>query len=56
MAKKTRYKLHWANGQGFKPELKWVIYDWQKPIGPVAYTESRIAGRKVCDLLNRVSR
>lgn len=50
--KKTRYRLHWASGDAPKPSLKWVIYDWQKPIGPVAYLESRALGRKVCALLN----
>ena len=50
--KKLRYRLHWASGQGPKPSLKWVIYDWQLKICPVAYVESRVTGRKVCALLN----
>jgi hypothetical protein len=51
MAKKLRYRLHWASGDAPKPSLKWVIYDWTL-IAPVAYLESRVLGRKVCALLN----
>lgn len=51
MAKKLRYRLHWASGHGPKPSLKWAIYDWRL-ICPVAYTESRVVGRKICALLN----
>lgn len=49
--KKLRYRLHWASGAAPKPSLRWVIYDW-KLICPIAYTETRIIGRKICDLLN----
>ena len=53
MAQQVRYRLHWASGNAPRPSLKWVIYDWAKgKIGPVAYTESRVTGRKVCALLN----
>ena len=52
MAKKLRYRLHWASGNAPKPSLKWVIYDWQKPFCVVAYLESRVTARKVCALLN----
>ena len=48
---KPRHRLHWASGQAPKPSLKWVIYDWRL-ICPVAYSETRVAGRKVCDFLN----
>ena len=51
MVKKLRYRLHWASGHGPKPALKWAIYDWRL-ICPVAYTETRINGRKLCDFLN----
>lgn len=51
MAKKLRYRLHWASGQAPKPTLKWVIYDW-KLICPIAYSESRVAARRLCAFLN----
>ncbi len=51
MAKKLRYRLHWASGSAPKPSLKWAVYDW-KLICPVAYAESRVVGRRLCDLLN----
>lgn len=51
MAKKLRYRLHWASGHGPKPSLKWVIYDWRL-ICPVAYFEARVTARKFCALLN----
>ncbi len=51
MKKKLRYRLHWASGQGPKPSLKWVIYDWQL-ICPVAYAERRDEGRELCAFLN----
>ncbi len=51
-ARKPRYRLHWASGQGPKPSLKWTIYDWRL-ICPVAYTESRVEGRTLCAFLNR---
>lgn len=53
MVKKLRYRLHWSSGQGPKASLKWVIYDWML-ICPVAYAESRVAGRKICDFLNEL--
>ena len=49
--RKLRYKLHWASGVGPKPAFKWVIYDWQW-ICPVAYAETRVNGRRLCDFLN----
>lgn len=50
--KKQRYRLHWANGAAPKPNLqKWVIYDW-KIVAPVAYSETRAGGRRLCDFLN----
>lgn len=55
MSKKLRYKLHWASSYSPKPELKWVIYDW-KLICPIAYSETRINGRKLCDFLNQNER
>lgn len=54
MSKKPRYRLHWASGDAPKPTLKWVIYDWTL-ICPVAYAESRVAGRKLCAFLNSES-
>lgn len=54
MAKKLRYRLHWASGDAPKPSLKWVVYDWTL-ICPVAYAESRVAGRKLCAFLNTES-
>jgi hypothetical protein len=50
--KKARYRLHWASGGGPKPCLKWAIYDWYL-ICPVAYSESRVAGRALCAFLNQ---
>lgn len=55
MPKKLRYRLHWASGSGPKPTLKWAIYDWRL-ICPVAYAESRKAGRAICDFLNHLER
>lgn len=54
MARKLRYKLHWASSQE-RPvsSLKWVIYDWSI-FGPVAYVQTRVLGRKICDLLNQM--
>lgn len=53
MGKKLRYQLHWAGYDSPRPTIKWVIYDWQqKPFRPVAYAESRVMGRKFCDILN----
>jgi len=49
--KKLRYRLHWASGDAPRPSLKWVVYDW-KLICPVAYSESRVGGRRVCAFLN----
>ncbi len=49
--RKPRYRLHWASGNAPKPSLKWVIYDW-KLICPVAYSESRVAARRLCAFLN----
>lgn len=51
MAKKLRYRLHWSSGQGPKPVFKWVVYDWNY-FCPVAYAETRVNGRKICDFLN----
>lgn len=51
MAKKLRYRLDWASGQGPKPSLKWAVYDWVL-ICPVAYVEKRTTGRKLAALLN----
>lgn len=51
VVKKLRYRLHWGSGVVPKPPLKWAVYDW-KLICPVAFTESRVTGRKVCALLN----
>ena len=51
-SERTRYKLHWAGQDAPKPELKWVIYDWQKPIAKVAYVQSRALGRQIVALLN----
>lgn len=48
---KPRYRLHWASGRAPDPLLKWVIYDW-KLICPVAYSESRVAARRLCAFLN----
>lgn len=53
--KKLRYKLHWASNQGPKEILKWVIYDW-KLIRPIAYSESRVKGRKICAFLNKLDK
>jgi hypothetical protein len=50
--KAKRYRLHWASGQGPKPSLKWVIYDWVL-ICPIAYTETRVMGRKLREFLNK---
>lgn len=53
MAKKLRYRLHWASGDAPRPSLKWAIYDW-KLICPVAYAERRETGRKIADFLNSI--
>lgn len=52
---KLIYKLHWTSGHGPKLELKWTIYDW-KLICPVAYSETRKNGRKICDFLNKLDK
>ena len=52
MPKKLRYRLHWAAGEKPHTALKWVIYDWTF-ICPVAYAESRVGGRQLCEFLNR---
>jgi hypothetical protein len=51
MAKKLRYRLHWASSDAPNPAFKWVIYDWRF-FCPVAYAETRVNGRRVCDFLN----
>ena len=53
---KKRYRLHWANehDRGPRPDFKWTVYDWQRGhCCPVAYAETRVAGRELCDFLNR---
>lgn len=52
MKSKLRYKLHWASGSAPRPVFKWVIYDWFYKC-PIAYSESRIQGRKLCNFLNK---
>lgn len=49
--KKTRYKLHWASGNGPSPLLKWEIWDWSLRV-PVVHLENRALGRQICKLLN----
>lgn len=51
MAMKLRYRLHWASGQGPRPEFKWAVYDW-KFCCAVAFAETRVMGRKICAFLN----
>ena len=53
--KKLRYRLHWASGDAPRPQLKWIVYDW-KLICPVAYAETRVGGRRMCDFLNKESK
>jgi hypothetical protein len=48
---KTRYKLHWASGNGPSPELKWQIWDWSIR-HPVVHLGNRALGRQICKLLN----
>lgn len=52
---KTRYKLHWASGQGPSPELKWQIWDWTI-YKPIAHLENRKIGREICLLLNAIDK
>ena len=54
-SRKPRYRLHWASGATPRPALKWVVYDWTL-ICPVAYAETRVAGRKICAFLNAEAR
>lgn len=51
----TRYKLHWASGNGPSPELKWQIWDW-KIRCVIAHLESRKLGRLIAQLLNAAER
>lgn len=48
---RARYRLHWASAPTPRATLKWAIYDW-KLYCPVAYAETRIAGRRICQFLN----
>lgn len=50
--KKLRFRLHWAAGNAPRPSLKWVIYDWNLRC-PIAYAETRINGRRMCEFLNK---
>jgi hypothetical protein len=49
--KKLRYRLHWASSDRPRPEFKWVVYDW-KYFCPVAYSETRVGGRRLSEFLN----
>jgi hypothetical protein len=50
-SKKPRYRLHWNSSGEPRRELKWAIYDWRL-ICPVAYSETRVGGRRLCAFLN----